>query len=63
MTKQISAALAKVIPINDEERVSVYISQPVPWREGPGAGDGAGAGAGAGTDAGAGAGGEGEIKV
>ena len=31
LTKQISAALAKLIPMKEEERVSVYISQPVPW--------------------------------
>ena len=30
LTKQISAALAKLIPMKEEERVSVYISHPVP---------------------------------
>ena len=33
LTKHISAALAKVIPMKEEERVSVYISHPVPWEE------------------------------
>ena len=31
-TKQVSAAWEKVIPMKEEERVSVYISQPVPCR-------------------------------
>ena len=32
LTKQVSAAWEKVIPMKEEERVSVYISQPVPSR-------------------------------
>ena len=32
LTKQSSEAWEKVIPVKVGDRVSVYISQPVPWR-------------------------------